>query len=166
MDLEVPVKTYLAEHLNGFRYASPITLFTTFLLAFCYYTIRYSRYRTNKVETNEIQYGPGGKPLPRKKPLHSESSEDAQVPLDFSRGRKRLFRYLLGAATLTFLANAAVVTIRVVAQRKDGWWCGEPYTVRAEIHSGNDFDNADVLPGLCRRQLLRLLASPHLRHRQ
>ena len=114
--------------LTVLNYATPILLLFFFLAVF---TLR-SILAANNANTlgsvsPPVEYGPGGKPLPIKK---TTPDKKLLASLDFSRSRKLLFNWLSIVAAGTFLANAALVLLRTLVQRKDGWWCGKPYTVR------------------------------------
>lgn len=125
--LEVSNKT-LNGLLTVLHYAAPIVLLFFFLFVFTLRSILTAD-NANTVgppASPSVEYGPGGKPLPPKK---STPDKNLLASLDFSRNRKLLFNWLSVFTASTFLANAAVVLLRTLVQRKDNWWCGKPYTV-------------------------------------
>lgn len=110
---------------------SPLLLFF-FLAAFLTRSALAARVVEPTVSDETPQdYGPGGKPLPRKKAPPPDKALVAS--LDFSRPRKLLFDWLSLAVAATFLASAALVIIHALAARQEGWWCGKPTVVRISL---------------------------------
>ncbi|PNS13910.1 hypothetical protein CAC42_1401 [Sphaceloma murrayae] len=107
--------------------AYPLILLAFFITAFTVRSIAVAN-RENVTEGEEAsttgspQLGPGGKPLPKKSPIHKDSSQDV---LDFSRPRKLLFEWLALAAALTFVGNAITVVVHALYARSEEWWCGQ-----------------------------------------
>lgn len=116
----------IAKALNFLHYATPIILLVFFLIAFAARSILYSNTAAVRPSTPS-QLGPGGKPLPVKKPI-SETAK-LKAALDFSRPRKLLFNSLSAFAAITYLANSAIVILHALVERKNGWWCGEAVVV-------------------------------------
>ncbi|KAL8700256.1 MAG: hypothetical protein Q9201_005553 [Fulgogasparrea decipioides] len=110
--------------LKYVHFSSPIILIVFFLIAFTAHSIATAS--VDPAATNpKDQTGPGGKLLPRKSPRSAK-----QTPaLDFSPARKLLFNWLSVGAIATFVANAVVVILHALIDRKDNWWCGESVAI-------------------------------------
>lgn len=113
--------------LTVLDYGTPIILLFFFLSVFTLRSILTAD-NANILDSvsARVEYGPGGKPLPTTK---STPDKKVLASLDFSRSRKLLFNWLSLFTACTFIANAAVVLLRTLIQRKEGWWCGKAYTV-------------------------------------
>ena len=112
------------------QYAYPVILLFFFLFVFTFRSIILSNSSKDSepLSSQPTQYGPGGKPLPRK--TRRPEDQETDIPLDFSRSRKLLFNWLSVAACASFVANAVNVIAHALAKRKEGWWCGKEVVVR------------------------------------
>ena len=110
------------ELLEYLRTSYPIFLLILFVVAFVANTTIAAR----KASKHESQYfGPGGRPLPQR---------TRNVPAyksQFSRNVKRVFNLLSVAILLTFLADAIIYIIHVMAARSENWWRGQSFVVRS-----------------------------------
>lgn len=109
------------------HFSSPIILLALFLIAFTAHSIITSS-KDAVVQPSTSRTGPGGKPLPNK----AKETRRKNV-LDFSHARKLLFVWLSVGVIVTFVANAAVVILHAVLDRKENWWCGESVAVRWDL---------------------------------
>lgn len=105
------------------HYSSPIFLLALFLIAFTAHSILTSSHEP-VVELTAPRTGPGGKPLPAK-----TNGKPRKNALDFSHARKLLFIWLSVGTIATLVANAGVVILHAVLDRKDNWWCGQSVAV-------------------------------------
>ena len=111
--------------LDLLHYFYPVALIIIFLAGVMIYSIRTAPEEVSA--TPPPQKGPGGKPLPRsKKPKKSRRS----FTQDFSSASKALFNWFTVGIILTFLADAVLICIHALVDRKDQWWCGKPVAVR------------------------------------
>ena len=149
----------LTSALTILHYASPIVLLFFFLFVV---TLR-SIVVTNNAAvpqsgtSSPVEYALGGKPLPPRKQTQEKSLRGT---LDFSKSRKLAFIWLSAFTACTFLGNAAVVIIHVLADRSNSWWCGQAYTVRASLLLTWKL-LTDHHAGLRYRMFLRLRLVPH-----
>lgn len=111
---------HLLEYLH---FACPIVLLFFFIFAFSAHSILSSK-AAGKASSTTVQYGPLGKPLPTR-----SQSFRAIAPRDFSRNRKLVFEWLTVLVCVTFVANAAVVILHALAERRNHWWAGQSVTV-------------------------------------
>ena len=108
------------------HYSYPIILLVVFLLGVMIYSIATA---SKEVATSApIQTGPGGKPLPKNK---KTKKAKAKEPEEFSAVARGLFNWLTVGVILTFLADAALVCLHALIDRKENWWCGKPVAVRS-----------------------------------
>ena len=146
------------EILVYIHYSSPIILLAFFLIAFTAHSIATAS-NDHVVKPATDRLGPGGKPLPQ-----NTRGKPKVKALHFSRARKLLFNWLSVGTILSFLGNAAVVTLHAVIERKDNWWCGQSVAV------GGDLSNFKMTifranwnaSDLRRCLLLRVYPLPHL----
>ncbi|KAG9651682.1 putative ABC transporter, partial [Aureobasidium melanogenum] len=122
---------WVAEHkaqrlLSIVHFAYPIVLLFFFLTTFTIRSILTARTDGSDDSKSEPQFGPGGKPLPKKK---APVDNTKNTFLDFSRPRKLLFEWLSLAATLTLAGNAVTVIVHALYARKEEWWCGQATVV-------------------------------------
>lgn len=115
--------------LSVVHVAHPLVLLAFFLLTFTLRSILISDNSKSSETPSQEQVGPGGKPLPRKKP---PKEDDEHAYLDFSRPRKLLFQWLSLAVALTSLGNAVTVIVHALVERDQQWWCGQTVVVRPQ----------------------------------
>jgi hypothetical protein len=112
--------------LEVLQYAYPIALLFLFLVAFTLRSIKSSS-PSNDNDSEQLVFGPGGKPLPKTKKPKRHGSLDGGA--EISRSQKSVFEWLSAAACLTWIANAANVIIHAIYSREEGWWCGQSTVV-------------------------------------
>lgn len=135
------------------HYSAPIVLLVFFLFVFTLRSVIVAN-NANAVDAPPpIEYGPGGKPLPRKLPVRDTSNI---ANYDFSRSRKLLFIWLSVAAALTLATNAGNVIFHAIIDREHGWWCGKSTVVSRSREGLNEVKLTYQSIGLHRRLLLRL----------
>jgi hypothetical protein len=109
------------------RISYPIFLLILFVVAFIANTVVTAK----KARKNDSQrFGPGGRLLPQR------SRSAPTKPQEFSPNVKRLFTCLSVAVPLTFIADATIYIIHVMAARSDNWWRGQSSVVCARDFSG------------------------------
>lgn len=110
------------------HYAYPILLLAFFLFAIAVRSVRAASLDSSSSSdsTSCPRFGPGGKPLPKRKPAGPAARLRS---LQISRPRRLLFEWLIAAATLTFIANAVIVVFHVICERREKWWCGQSVVV-------------------------------------
>lgn len=118
--------------LSYLQIAYPIILLITYLTTFTVHSIATARNDSDPVVQN-VQLGPGGKPLPKKK--YNQPKKEREIPsgYDFSRSRKLLFEWLQVAVILSLAANVTVVVVHAILARDEGWWCGQAPTVSWDV---------------------------------
>ena len=106
------------------HYAYPLALFMLYFTAFMIHSVYQVPGEVNALATQKT--GPGGKPLPRDK---SPSKIGIPERDDFSPGARISFSWGLVGVISTFLADAILICVHALADRKDNWWCGKPVAV-------------------------------------
>lgn len=125
-----PVQRGPAERLlTVLHYATPLLVLACYLIAFTTRSIVASKREPQTAEDVVEQYGPGGKPLPKKLNRNRVKNKKGSIDLDFSRPRKLLFVWLSILVAGTYLANAVNVIVHALIKRDEGWWCGKSATV-------------------------------------
>jgi hypothetical protein len=105
----------------------PIFLLILFVVAFIANTVLTAK----KARKNDSQcFGPGGRLLPQRSRIVPSK------PQEFSRNVKRLFTWLSVAIPLTFIADATIYILHVMAARSDNWWRGQSAVVCSLDFSG------------------------------
>ena len=107
------------------HYAYPVILLVFFLVTFMSHSIIVAD--PNKTSTEAPVAGPGGKPLPRNR--RRANSVLKLQPRDFSPAKKAFCKWAAVALIFTFLANAILILLHVLVDRKAGWWCGQHVAV-------------------------------------
>lgn len=115
------------ELLDGAHFYSAFVLFLIFIVAFIATSI--SSANANKTISDTVLLGPGGKPLPVSARKIKEERERRQKLIEFSPGRRSLFKYLAAAILGTFLADGAEIVIHALTKSENGWWCGKEMAV-------------------------------------
>lgn len=119
--------------LDYLHFASPITLFVVFLVAFIAHSIATAS-KDETLSPQQHQTGPGGKPLPRTTSPAAKAKAKSKT-LDFSPRRKLLFILLSITLIATFVGNTVLVIVHALTHRKENWWCGQGVVVRDSIDS-------------------------------
>lgn len=103
----------------------PIFLLVVFIAAFIASSIIAAK-NVGK-NGNQINYGPGGRPLPKR----SRSTMAVAKPLQtYSHNTMLVFKWLSVAVLVTFIADAAINIAHTVLARSEHWWCGQSLVVR------------------------------------
>ena len=118
--------------LVNVHYAYPIILLAFFLAANTTHAVLTAS-TDEGTQSPPDQRGPGGKPLPRT--ASPKAKEQKNKNMDFSPGRKLFFSWISMAVILTFLANAVVVLVHALIDKKNNWWCGQSVVVRKPLFS-------------------------------
>ena len=124
------------ELLEYLRTAYPIFLLILFIVAFLAITILDAR-NANRPESPRM--GPGGRPLPTR-----SRSSGLRKMQGFSKTVKRVFDWLSVAILVTFLADATIYILHVMAARSEQWWRGQSMVVRLG-------GNSPSKPQICRK---------------
>ena len=109
--------------LNVAKSAYPAILLIAFLAAFVYHGIKHAPDDGDKVQIHPMR-GPGGRPLPIRRKSANQVKEAAAVK-DLSPGIQAIFKTSQAVVILTFLANAGILLIETLLNRKDEWWPGQ-----------------------------------------
>ena len=115
------------ELLNVVHFHYAWILFLIFLVVFVVTSI--SAANTTKAINETVLLGPGGKPLPASARKIKEERERRQKLIEFSPGRRTLFKYLAAAILGTFLANGFEIVVHALTKSASGWWCGKEMAV-------------------------------------
>ncbi|CAG8337394.1 unnamed protein product [Penicillium salamii] len=108
------------ELLEYLRTGYPILLLILFVVTFIINTVVTAR----KARNNDSQcFGPGGRLLPQR------SRSVPYKPREFSKNVKRLFTVLSVLIPLTFVADATIYILHVMAARSENWWRGQPAVI-------------------------------------
>ena len=110
------------------HYSYPMILLLVFFASFMVYSICIES-EEETLPDNSVPKGPGGKPLPKKK-QPKRSLERSRY--EFSSTTRAVFDWLTVGVILTFLADAALICIHALVDRKDNWWCGKPVAVNSQ----------------------------------
>jgi ABC-type transport system involved in Fe-S cluster assembly fused permease/ATPase subunit len=113
--------------LNAVHFHYPWVLAVIFLASFVANSVLTAEPTSNPLPPTIT--GPGGKPLPRSAAKYKEELQKWRKMKDFSRGRKTLFLYLHAGLLATFLASGANIVVHALAEKNQGWWCGEATAV-------------------------------------
>lgn len=124
------------ELLEYLRTAYPVFLLILFIVAFLANTILGAR-NANRPESPRM--GPGGRPLPTR-----SRSSGLRKMQGFSKTVKRVFDWLSVAVLVTFLADATIYILHVMAARSEQWWRGQSTVVRIG-------GNPPSKPQICRK---------------
>lgn len=117
-----------ARWLSWLHYAAPLVLLFFFLIVFTTRSIRSANNPNDNSAAEDHLTGPGGKPLPRSARQRA-SLRQSRAKDDVSRPQKLLFEWISVLAACTFLANATIVILHSLVNRKEGYWCGQAYVV-------------------------------------
>ncbi|RDW94696.1 putative heavy metal tolerance protein [Coleophoma crateriformis] len=112
----------VAEVLENTQFNYPWVILIIFLVAFTANSILSSE--SNDGSVTPTITGPGGKPLPRGA-LKSKQEKEKRKLQDFSPIRKLVFIWLSALLLGTFIASGTNVVAHAIAERDEGWWCGE-----------------------------------------
>ncbi|KAG9243289.1 putative heavy metal tolerance protein [Calycina marina] len=108
--------------LEAVHFNYPWVLIIVFLTAFLVNSIRSSD--SSRPLLSQTITGPGGNPLPAKV-RKSKLERERLARLGFSPVRKAVFKYITVGVLFTFAATCANTTLHAIAERENGWWCGE-----------------------------------------
>ena len=111
------------ELLEYLRTCYPIFLLLLFVVVFVANTM-VTASKANQSDSPRM--GPGGRPLPQR----SRSSRILKT--GFSQNVKRVFNWLSFGILLTFLADATIYIVHVLAARSEQWWRGQSVVVCLE----------------------------------
>jgi hypothetical protein len=125
--------------LNAIHFHYPWVLAVIFLAAFVANSVLTAE-PSSEPQPPTIT-GPGGKPLPRSAAKYKEELQKWRKMKEFSRGRKTLFLYLHAGLLATFLAHGTMVVVHALAEKDEGWWCGEATAVWKDLMFLSKFEH-------------------------
>lgn len=114
------------EALRYLRFGYPPILLTVLFVVFL---IHSSRVAKNAGRNSEVEYGPSGKPLPRRTRIMMAAARD--LPAELARNKsKRWFVWLSLLVLATYIADAAIHMTHAMISSSEHWWCGQATVVR------------------------------------
>lgn len=115
------------ELLQYLRFAYPPVLL---VILFVDFLVHSSQVAKNASWNTEVQYGPGGKPLPsRTRRMMMAVARD--LPTELARNRsKGWFVWLCLFVLATYIAEAAIHMAHAIISMSEQWWCGQAVVVR------------------------------------
>lgn len=103
----------------------PIFLLVVFIAVFI--TCSFLAAKNVRKNGNQVNTGPGGRPLPKR----SRSTVSVVKPVHvYSDNTKAIFKWMSVAVILTNLADAAINVAHTILGRSEHWWCGQSAVVR------------------------------------
>ncbi|KAJ5404962.1 hypothetical protein N7465_006246 [Penicillium sp. CMV-2018d] len=113
------------ELLQYLRFGYPPILLIVLFVVFLVYSSKVAR---NASRNTEVQYGPGGKPLPRRTRMMITVARDLRAELARNRS-KGWFVWLSIFVLATYVAEAAIHMTHVMISKSEKWWCGQAVVV-------------------------------------
>lgn len=114
------------ELVRYLHFGYPPTLLVVVLV---FFLIHSSRVAQDADKQTEVQYGPGGKPLPKRTRMMVAAARD--LPAELARDKsKRWFVWLSLCVLTTYIADAAINLAHVMVSNAQQWWCGQAAVVR------------------------------------
>ncbi|KAJ5469038.1 hypothetical protein N7475_006790 [Penicillium sp. IBT 31633x] len=113
------------EALRYLRFGYPPILLT---ILFVVFLIHSSRVAKNAGRNSEVEYGPSGKPLPKRTRIMMAAARD--LPAELARNKsKRWFVWLSLLVLATYIADAAIHMTHAMVSSSEHWWCGQATVV-------------------------------------
>jgi ATP-binding cassette, subfamily B, vacuolar membrane transporter HMT1/ACLQ len=119
---DLPFETSL-RILNWTKKLYPALLLVFFIVGFIIYGIVTAPEDAGNIQVHPMK-GPGGRPLPLRRKSANQVKEAALVK-DLSPTAKFIFRILQTIVLVSFLANAGLIVVQALVDRKLSWWPGE-----------------------------------------
>ena len=113
------------ELLQYLRFGYPPILLIVLFVVFLVHSSKVAR---NASRNTEVQYGPGGKPLPRRTRMMIAVARDLRAELARNRS-KGWFVWLSVFVLATYIAEAAIHMAHVMTSKSEKWWCGQAVVV-------------------------------------
>lgn len=108
------------------RISYPIVLLVVFFVIFIVHSARIAKDAGG--QGSAVQYGPNGKPLPKRTRVMMMVSGDFAAELAKNRSRT-LFLWLTLFLLTTYIAEAAIHMLHIMLARSQQWWCGQAVVV-------------------------------------
>lgn len=144
------------ELLQYLRFGYPPVLL---VILFVVFLIHSSEVAKNASGNTDVQYGPGGKPLPRRTRVMMAIARD--LPAELARNRyKGWFVWLCLFVLATYIAEAAIHMTHTMISRSEQWWCGQAVVVRLLFQKLKS--KLTKTPVLCRWVFLHSYRHPHI----
>ena len=125
-----------ARVLSVIKFVYAPVILGVFLVAFIIYGVRNAPEDGDRVQIHSMR-GPGGRPLPHRRVSAKQLKEAAKVK-DFSPNAKLIFKLFSTGILLTFLGQAVLIILQVLAYRQDKWWPGQTPVVSQPFHESSD----------------------------
>lgn len=114
------------ELLQYLRFGYPPILLGFIFIVFLVHSSQVAR---NADRNIKVQYGPNGKPLPRRTRMMMAVARD--LPAELARNRsKGWFVWLDLFVLATYIAEAAIHMTHAIVSKSEQWWCGQAVVVR------------------------------------
>lgn len=113
------------ELLQYLRFGYPPVLLVVLLAVFLVHS---SQVANNASRNTEVQYGPGGKPLPNRTRMMMAVARDLPAELAWNSS-KGLFVWLGLFVLATYIAEAAIHMTHAMISKSEQWWCGQAVVV-------------------------------------
>ncbi|KAJ5497452.1 hypothetical protein N7463_009439 [Penicillium fimorum] len=114
------------ELLQYLRFGYPPILLVILLVFFLIHSSQVAK--NNAGQNTKVQYGPGGKPLPRRSRIMMAVARDLPTELALNRS-KTWFVWLSLCVLATYIAEAAIHMTHALISKSQQWWCGQAVVV-------------------------------------
>lgn len=124
----VAMDSAIAAHelLQYLRFGYPPVLIA---ILFVVFLVHSSQVAKDAGRNTKVQYGPGGKPLPRRTRIVMAVARD--LPAELARNKsKGWFVWLNLFVLATYIAEAAIHMSHTIISKSEQWWCGQAVVVR------------------------------------
>jgi len=108
------------------RISYPIVLLVVFFVVFIVHSAHIAKDAGE--HSGAVQYGPNGKPLPKRTRVMMMVSKDFAAELAKNRSRT-LFLWLTLFLLTSYVAEAAIHMLHVMLAQSQQWWCGQAVVV-------------------------------------
>lgn len=148
------------EFLQYLRFGYPPVLLVILFVVFLVHSSQVAKNAAKDANQNtEVQYGPGGKPLPRRTRMMMAVARDLPAELALNR-YKGWFFWLSVFVLATYVAEAAIHMTHAIISKSEQWWCGQAVVVRLLFQKLKS--KLTKMPVLCRWVLLHSYRHLHL----
>jgi len=126
-----------AHQLEFLRIAYPIVLLLVFFGASIAESVQAAK--RAKANDREVQYGPNGKPLPKRLRTQTCATQSARHK---HRGRENyVFACFTTCVLGTLVADGAIRIAHVIFAKSEQWWCGQAVVVSYVVYRRNQGTN-------------------------
>ncbi|CAG8903437.1 unnamed protein product [Penicillium egyptiacum] len=111
--------------LQYLRFGYPPVLLA---ILFVVFLVHSSQVAKNAGRNTKVQYGPGGKPLPRRTRIMMAVARDLPAELERNKS-KGWFVWLSLLVLATYIADAVIHMTHAMISKSEQWWCGQAAVV-------------------------------------